>query len=334
MKKQKENYINTIKEKFTSTNVLVIGDIMVDEYILGKVKRISPEAPIPILNYTEERKIAGGASNVAHNISSLGSNVMMAGVIGNDIEGIWLLDYLKGKNISIGGIVTEEGRSTIVKRRFATKSQQLLRVDIEECREIAIETENIILAYLKKHINKIDAVILSDYNKGVFTSGIFISKIIEICLINNVIVGIDSKRKNIEAFRDATFVKPNNLELEQAIGIRIKDDESLNKAGQIYLERSGVQTLLVTRGAKGISLFQKNMKRKDYPSKAAQVYDVTGAGDTVISIITLGIACGLSMEESIVLGNIAASVVINKVGTIPITSEELIGKLYEIENIK
>lgn len=324
-----ERYEQIIRNKFTQLNVMVIGDVMVDEYVTGKVDRISPEAPIPVLNYKDMSRIAGGASNVAHNIATLGSNVYIVGVVGRDDAGKWLKEHLEICGINTKGLLEEDERPTTVKRRFATKSQQLLRVDIEKSNSIAIDTENEVLEFLYGKIHKIDAVVLSDYRKGMLASPEFVRKIIHICNQYNVIISIDSKSSNIEAFENATFVKPNNLELEQAVNIKINDEDTLNEAGMCYLTRSKAKALMVTRGAKGISIFRKDKERKDYPSKAVQVYDVTGAGDTVISTVTLGIASGLDIEEAIILGNLAASVVINKVGTVPIWAEELVGKIYE-----
>lgn len=324
-----EKYKKVIKEKFSQAEIMVIGDLMVDEYVLGNVTRISPEAPIPILNYKQQKRIAGGASNVAFNMASLGSKVMVAGVLGNDDAGEWLKGHMKKYGINVEGIVGENERPTTVKRRFATKNQQLLRVDIEETQAIYADTEKKIINVLQNSIGNLKAVVLSDYQKGMFTNSKFVRELISICRKNDVIITIDSKSNDIEAFEGATFVKPNNLELEKAVGIKIVDEKTLDEAGECYLRRSGAKALMVTRGAMGISLFMDGSKRKDFPSKAVQVYDVTGAGDTVISTVTLGMAAGLSLEEAIVLGNIAAGIVISKVGTAPVESKELLEMIYE-----
>ncbi|MGN6711811.1 bifunctional heptose 7-phosphate kinase/heptose 1-phosphate adenyltransferase [Anaerocolumna jejuensis] len=327
-----QKYENVLKDKLSSLNVLVVGDVMVDEYVIGKVSRISPEAPIPVLNYKEEKRIAGGASNVSQNLALLGCNVTMAGVVGNDDAGIWLKHYLNSVNINTDGLFTDSDRPTTVKRRFATKSQQLLRVDLEETSDVSDVFRQNVIKLLKENLNYYNAVVLSDYTKGVFASPVFVADIINICNENNICISIDSKSCNIEAFKNATFVKPNNLELEQAVGIKITDDESLDRAGGTYLTRSGAKALIVTRGANGISVFDSERGRRDFPSKAVQVYDVTGAGDTVISTVTAGITCGLELDEAVVLGNLAASVVISKIGTASITAQELLGKIYDEEN--
>lgn len=326
MRPEKQEMI--IRESFHKRNVLIIGDIMVDEYVTGKVSRISPEAPIPILNFAASDRIAGGASNVAHNVAELGSQVTMLGVLGDDAAGEWLREHLQSRGIQTDGLIVEKGRPTTIKRRFATKSQQLLRVDLEDTEPIKPSTRNILLAMLEKAVDTTDAVILSDYQKGVLASSDFVKQIIAVCRAHGTIITIDSKSSAIEAFEHATFVKPNNLELEAAVGIKITDDESLNAAGNRYLKRSGADALLVTRGAKGISVFEAGKVRRDYPSKAVQVYDVTGAGDTVISAATLGLAGGMTLEEAVILGNAAAGVVISKAGTVPVTAGELIACIH------
>lgn len=324
----KEKMIGTV-EVFSNKKVLVIGDLMVDEYITGKVSRISPEAPVPVLNFKAKALEAGGASNVANNIRSLGSEVYVIGTAAEDEAGNWLRARLAENGMHTDGIFAEEDRPTSVKTRFATKGQQLLRMDNEKIGCISDATQKKILSYLSEHSNEIDAVVLSDYKKGVLEDGNFVAEIIRICNEHQILISIDSKSRNIKAFKNADFVKPNNLELEEAVGIKITDEDSLNKAGNIYLEKSQAKCLIVTRGAAGISVFLPGECRKDYSSKAVQVFDVTGAGDTVISTITLGMISGLNVGEAVRMANFAASVVISKVGTAPITREELVRRIYE-----
>lgn len=316
-----------IREDFRRLNVLIIGDVMVDEYVTGKVSRISPEAPIPVLNFKAVERIAGGASNVAYNVAELGGRVAMLGVLGDDAAGKWMLEHLQSRQIKTDGLVVETGRPTTIKRRFATKSQQLLRVDMENTEPIKAAAREKLLSMLEQAADSADAVILSDYQKGVLASADFVKQIIAVCKAHQLIVTVDSKSSEIAAFQHASFVKPNNLELEAAVGIKITDDKSLDAAGDYYLKKSGAEALIVTRGANGISLFETGKQRRDYPSKAVQVYDVTGAGDTVISAATLGLTSGMTLEEAVILGNTAAGVVISKAGTVPITAEELIKEI-------
>ena len=324
------NCIDIIKNEFSKKNIVVMGDMMVDEYITGKVKRISPEAPVPVLNYSETRRTAGGASNVVKNIRTLGANVWAVGIAANDEAGIWLRSYFDELGVNSEGIVEDANRPTIIKTRYATKGQQLLRVDNEVCGDIAESTKEKVLRFLVKNAELIDGVIMSDYCKGIFDDGDFVRNIIKVCNENHIFVSIDSKSKNIACFAGADFVKPNNLELEAAVGVQIVDDESLEKAGRIYLEKAGINELVVTRGARGISVFEKNVTRRDFAAaEEIQVFDVTGAGDTVISTITLSRVCGIAMDDAIKLANVAAGVVISKVGTVSIHQKELLERLNE-----
>lgn len=322
-----KNFREHIENGFGNKRIMIIGDLMVDEYITGKVSRISPEAPVPILNYRESRREAGGASNVAHNIKALGASTLMVGVIGEDDAGIWLEEHLSQSGIETEGIVRQTDKPTSIKTRFATKGQQLFRMDNEDVECIAKETQEKIIAYLQKELDQCQAVILSDYKKGVLNQESFVKRIILLCNQHHVLVAIDSKSRKIEAFENADFVKPNNLELEEAVNIRITDEASLDRAGRHYLEKSKAKALVVTRGAAGISVFLPEQKRCDYEAQAAQVFDVTGAGDTVISVITLGMVCGLPIGEAVRLANLAASVVVSKVGTYAITGKDLLKRI-------
>lgn len=325
----KERYIGKIRNEFARKKVLVIGDLMVDEYIMGKVRRISPEAPVPVLDYRARKLEAGGASNVAHNINGLGAKVSIAGTAAEDEAGRWLREHFREMGIDTGGVLAERDRPTTIKTRYATKGQQLLRMDNEDAHGIHGETQEKITVYLQKHIAEYDAVVLSDYKKGVLEDADFVKGIIALCNANHVLTAVDSKSRHISAFQNADFVKPNNLELEEAVNIHIEDDETLDLAGRKYLEESGAKALVVTRGSRGISVFEPMRGRADYPAKDVQVYDVCGAGDTVISTITMGMACGLSIGEAVRLANLSAGVVINKVGTAAITVPELVRSIYE-----
>ena len=329
MSNLQELFVDKVLNEFKTKNVLVIGDIMIDEYITGKVRRISPEAPVPVLELQKRCLEAGGASNVAHNIKNLGANVLIVGVAGDDEAGRWLREHFASLGINADGIMSEAGRPTTLKIRYATKGQQLLRMDNEIIKNITKRTEAQMLSYLESNIKRLHAVVLSDYKKGVLNNGSFVQKIIKLCNENNVLVSVDSKSRNIAAFENADFVKPNNLELEEAVGIRIEDEQSLNQAGIRYLKKSGARALIVTRGNKGISLFCPDKERKDFPAKDVQVFDVCGAGDTVISTISMGLISGLELQDAIRLANLAAGIVISKSGTAAVTPNELIRGIHE-----
>lgn len=315
------------KKTFMEKRVMVIGDIMVDEYITGSVKRISPEAPVPVLDFKEKTLQAGGACNVANNLRKLGATVYVCGVANTDYAGNWLRGYLKDLDINTDGIVCEDGRVTTLKTRYATKGQQLLRVDSEKCGGIEKKTEEKILKCLYEIIKDLDAVVLSDYRKGVLEDTLFVKQIISVCNENDVLISIDSKSSNIEAFAGADFVKPNNLELEAAVNIKIDSDETFAMAGEKYLNMSGAKALVVTRGSKGISIFFPEKETETFPARDVQVYDVCGAGDTVISTITMCMISGLSIQESARVANAAAGIVISRVGTVPVSVDELMENL-------
>ena len=322
-----------IETEFKKKRVIVIGDLMVDEHVTGKVRRISPEAPVPVLSFGEIRRTAGGASNVVKNVRTLGAQVCALGVAAEDEAGLWLREFFRRIGAGIDGILSDE-RPTIIKTRYATKGQQLLRVDHEVSTDISARAKERMLAFLRTRIGRTDAVILSDYCKGVFADSIFVREIIGMCREHHVFVSIDSKSREIECFAGADFVKPNNLELEAAAGVEIVDDESLNRAGACYLKRAGIDRLIVTRGANGISVFERGCRRMDFAADhEAQVYDVTGAGDTVISTSSLALVCGMSLLEAMRLANTAAGIVISRAGTVSIGWEELLKNVRKKEAV-
>ena len=231
--------------------------------------------------------------------------------------------------IDFSGVFPEVGRPTTVKTRFATRGQQLLRVDREDNRCISAETQKAILAYLEERLPGCDALVISDYRKGVLASTDFVRSVTTLCAKHNAVCCIDSKSREIEAFAGMDFVKPNNLELEAAVGIKIDGDEALERAGRVYLEKSGTKALVVTRGARGISVFEPGRDRQDFAARPHEVFDVTGAGDTVISTIALGLVSGMDLYSSVQLANLAASVAISRVGTVPVTGEELVRRIRE-----
>ena len=327
MSRADSHVVSKIEEEFCKKTILVIGDLMVDQYIVGRVSRISPEAPVPILKFSNKILEVGGACNVAHNLKSLGCNVLIAGVAADDEAGTWLKNHLAGANIDTKCVIAEEGRPTTLKVRYATKGQQLLRVDYEKTDEILDETKHKILDFIAMYSDRIDGVIMSDYRKGVLNSERFIKEVVDLCRRYRIMTSIDSKSRDISAFENIDIVKPNNIELENAVNVKINDDDSLNKAGELYLARSKARILLVTKGARGISVFVKGERRADYPAAEVQVYDVTGAGDTVISTTLMAVLSGMTIGEAAKLANVAAGIVISKVGTAAVTRDELIERI-------
>ena len=317
MKKQR---LLEILEKFNNVKIAVVGDMMLDDYIIGVVERISPEAPVPVVRVVEEKFVLGGAANVVSNLAALGAKTISYGVVGNDFNGERLIQTLKEKGIDISGIIKSEERPTIVKRRIIGGHQQLLRIDWEDNKNISIEQENEIIEGIRKNIGELDAIILSDYDKGVLTERVA-KEIIKIAKENGKIVTVDPKPKNAKNYKGATSMTPNRKEAMECMGLdKIKDVYQL---GKDLKEKLNLSNLLITRSEEGMSLFL-NEEIKNIPTYAKEVYDVTGAGDTVISVFTLAAATGVDWHEAAKIANTAAGVVVGRVGTSTVTKEEII----------
>lgn len=315
---QNNNLKNTL-DNFTKIKIGVVGDLMLDDYIIGEVNRISPEAPVPVVNVKEERFVLGGGANVAHNISVLDAKAICFSVIGKDDNGERLLKTLKEKNIDTCGIIQSESLPTIVKRRILAGTQQLLRIDWEDAKAISEELENELLKKFKDNIDELDAVILSDYDKGILTSRVA-KEIIKLCRDKNIIVTVDPKPKNALNYIGATSITPNRKEALECLGLTKTDNFEL--LGKELKEKLQLDTLLLTKSEEGLSLFTD--KTENIPTFAQEVYDVTGAGDTVISVFTLAVASGVSWYEAAKIANTAAGVVVAKVGTSTATKGEIL----------
>lgn len=316
----KKERLLEILEKFRDIKIAVVGDMMLDDYIIGTVDRISPEAPVPVVKVTQERFVLGGAANVVNNLSALGAQTVSYGVIGHDEGGDRLLNSFREKNIGTDGIVRSGDRPTIVKRRIIAGHQQLLRIDWEESGHISKSCEDIIIGNIEKNIGNLHAIILSDYDKGVLTERVA-KEIIRIANANNVIVTVDPKPKNAMNYVGATSMTPNRKEAIECLGKpEIKDVHEIGKA---LKEKLNLKNLLLTRSEEGMSLFEDG-KIWDIPTFAKEVYDVTGAGDTVISVFTLAAAAGVDYHEAAKIANVAAGVVVGRVGTSTATKEEIV----------
>lgn len=315
----KKDRLLEILNKFDNINIAVVGDMMIDDYIIGSVDRISPEAPVPVVKVIEERFVLGGAANVINNLSTLGAKTTSYGVIGNDFSGDRLINTLKSKGIDASNIVRDDNRPTIVKRRIIGGHQQLLRIDWEDNSPISSEHEDAIINGIKNNIKNIDAIILSDYDKGVLTKRVA-TEIIKIAKENNVIITVDPKPKNAINYSGATSMTPNRKEAMECLGdSSIKD---IYKLGEELKTKLNLTNLLLTRSEEGMSLFEEQVT--DIPTYAKEVYDVTGAGDTVISVFTLAAATGVSWHEAAKIANTAAGVVVGRVGTSTVTKEEIL----------
>ncbi len=320
--------------KFSSTGILVIGDLMVDQYIWGKVKRISPEAPVPVVEVTGENLQLGGAANVANNIISLGGKVFIAGVIGQDDLGKLLINKFAEKGFSTDGIVIDEKRPTTVKTRVIAHSQQVVRFDREVKADISKSTLSLLLDYVKSCLPHIKGIIISDYSKGLITRSL-IKKIREIAGPNKFIA-VDPKVGHFEYYRGASLITPNLNEASFGSGIEIVDDETLIAAGSMLLKKLQCKAVMITRGDEGMSLFEKSGRITHIPTCAREVYDVTGAGDTVIATLTLSHAAGAKLTDAAITANHAAGIVVGEVGTSVATQRGILNsiKTCKLEIIK
>lgn len=309
-------------ERFPKTKILVIGDLMVDRFVRGKVSRISPEAPVPVVQVKEETDLPGGAGNVIMNLSALNSQVICCGVIGPDINGQNLLRRFQNQGIKTEGIIADSARSTTVKTRVIAEHQQVVRFDYEDTHDVSPSVEKEIQRFIENTISNVDGVILSDYGKGVIIKPILTQTIACAKKFKKPIC-VDPKIEHFLFYKKVTCITPN---LAEAMGgmhrTRLNGKEDVTELGRAILKKLGAESVLITRGEDGMTLFERN-KITHIPAKAQEVYDVTGAGDTVISVLTLALACGASLIHAAALSNIAAGIVVGKLGTATVSPDEL-----------
>ncbi len=312
-------------DKFPKAKILVVGDLMVDYYMWGNVSRISPEAPVPVVEVTDESIRPGGAANVFNNIVALEGQADLCGVIGADESGRWLQQEVKRCGANIEGLVSEDHRPTIQKTRIVAHSQQVVRYDREKRHPISSSTQHKIFEFI---LNKIegnhgcDCLVLSDYAKGVITQELT-KDLLSLAKKNGVPTIVDPKVNHMDYYREVTVVTPNHLEASQASGVDIINEQSLLEAGHRLLRRLNCESVLITRGEKGMSLFEKNGEVTHIPTMAKAVFDVTGAGDTVVGTLALGLAAGATLTEAATLANYAAGVVVGIVGTATVSRQML-----------
>jgi len=309
-------------KKFKNTGILVIGDLMVDQYIWGKVKRISPEAPVPVVEVTNENLLLGGAANVAHNILSLGGKVCIAGTVGSDDIGKVLINKFSESGINTDGIVIDKDRPTTVKTRVIAHSQQVVRFDKEIKSDISHATLSLILDYVKDCLPRIKGIIVSDYCKGMITKTL-IAKILHLAG-SRVFVAVDPKIGHFEYYRGADLITPNINEASFGSGVDVVDEKTLVAAGKTLLKKLHCGALVITRGDEGMTLFERSGRVTHIPTCAREVFDVSGAGDTVIAALTLSHSAGASLRDAAIIANHAAGVVVGKVGTAVATREEIL----------
>jgi len=320
--------LKIILDSMSSKSIMVIGDLMLDEYIWGHVERLSPEAPVPVIEVQEESYKLGGAGNVANNLLSLGAKAAVSSVIGRDKHGEILSGILGDLNIPPENIFEDKDRKTIVKTRIIAHTQQIARVDKEDRTLISAELRSRIISSVKSSISTNHAIIISDYGKGVIGKEL-IDEIVKIAKENHVIVCVDPKERNFQHYKDVNIITPNTKELSFGSGIKVEDYHDTIRAAQKVKQGLGCETVLVTRGEHGMSLFDKDSPPTDIPTRAKAVFDVTGAGDTVIACFTLALSSGATPKEAAIIANVAAGVVVGKVGAASVAWQELFDMCME-----
>jgi len=333
--------LKKIINNFHKVNILVVGDLILDEYIWGSVDRISPEAPVPVVWANKRTYVPGGAANVAGNINSLDGGVCLVGIIGKDKNKDILLSELKKRKISTQGIFVEPNRHTTVKTRIVAGHQQVVRVDWEHTHSLAQKLNQKILGFMQKNIHDFDAIVIEDYGKGVINEQL-LKELILLAHAHKKIITVDPKEEHFQYYHGVTSITPNRKELENAIrNLKIKDttnrfrlnldrlftDKDIDLAAAEIIKYLDLDSLLVTLGEQGMRLFEKSGHMTHIPTVAQEVFDVSGAGDTVIACFTLALACGATRLQAAHIANFAAGIVVGKLGTAVTNRKELIQRI-------
>jgi len=312
--------INEIIDNFNEKRVLVLGDLMLDKYLWGHVARISPEAPVPVVEVKKDTFCLGGAGNVSRNLESLGALSILVGVVGKDPDGEWIRNATPNNQ----GIITDSDRPTTVKTRIIAQQQQVVRVDQEKKNPISPRIEKKIFKIIQQE--KYDGILISDYNKGTLTKSLM-DKILPFARKEKIPVFVDPKVENFFFFSPIMLINPNHIEAEKIVHHPCITDTQVEKAGQKMLSQIETKYLILKRGELGLSVFEKGKIPFHIPTIAKEVYDVTGAGDTVIAAVCLALLSGASILEAAVIANTAAGIVVGKIGTATVTTGELIEAL-------
>lgn len=326
MKNQSFSRLKEIVSNFKNARVMVIGDLILDEFIWGRVDRISPEAPVPVVWVDRESFMPGGASNVANNIAALGGKVDVVGVVGNDESGGVLKSEIGKRGVNTDGIFTDNTRPTVLKTRVIAHKQQVVRIDKELIREIPPKIISRILTYVRRRIKDIDILIIEDYGKGIITPAL-LKGIIPIAKRYKKIIAVDPKQDHFAFYKNVTVITPNTDEASKASGVKIEGRKSVEEAGRRLLKKLRCKTVLVTLGEKGMALFKEGRRTVFIPTAAQEVFDVCGAGDTVIGVFSLALASGAKDVEAAHIANCAAGIVVGKVGINIVTEDELLKRM-------
>lgn len=318
----KDKALLDILANFSSKRVLILGDVMLDEYIWGEVRRISPEAPVPVVEIRQRTYAPGGAGNAAATTAGLGGRAILAGIVGEDAQAAMLREALSRCGVEGGGLVTAPDRPTTTKTRIIAYNQQVVRADYEECGPLAPQMEETLLGWVEKHLGQADALLLSDYAKGVITPRIA-EEVIRLAREADRPIIVDPKGRDYRKYRGATVVTPDTKEAQLALNHLLNPPDDLLEMGRQLLTLLQGSAILITKGPEGMTLFDFDHEAVHIPTMARHVYDVTGAGDTVAATLSLALAAGSTLEQGARLANTAAGIVVSKVGTATVTLDEL-----------
>jgi D-beta-D-heptose 7-phosphate kinase/D-beta-D-heptose 1-phosphate adenosyltransferase len=318
--------IREVVEGIGRARVLVLGDIMVDEYLFGSVDRISPEAPVPVVEVTNTRTQVGGAANVAANIRALGDEPILVGAVGSDDAAVTLCGLLKERSISPDSLVEDNSRPTTLKTRLIAHSQQVVRFDRERRDPLDDAVERAVLARIESQIDTIGALIVSDYGKGVIKPSL-LKQVTDLCNERDIFIAVDPKETNFHNYRRVSLITPNHHEAGFAYGRKIQCEEDLQEVGQGLLTKLEARSILVTRGPAGMSLFSVDAQPTHIPTFARQVFDVTGAGDTVIATFVSAVCAGATLPEAAVFANAGAGYTVREIGTSTVAKDQLASEL-------
>ena len=341
--------LKRIVPRMRGKRIGVIGDLMLDRYLWGEAKRLSPEAAVPVVDFVEQSECLGGAGNVAANLAALGARVEAFGVVGSDEAGKALRNCLRAAGLSDRGVLPEPKRVTTVKTRIIAKNQHVVRVDVERREGLRRPTEERLFRIFLGAAKRLDALVLSDYDKGLITDN-FADRVLRACHMSKVAVFVNPKTSRLYSYRGARVIVCNTKQAEFFVQRSLTDDKSVEEAGRALLAHFGCSAALITRGPKGMSLFEESSPRHlhipatnfevtyarvgqrgvERGASGRQVFDLTGAGDTVLSVLALAAAAGASLEQAAVLANTAAGVVVGKLGTATVSPEELTRALNEM----
>jgi len=334
MKGQSFSKLKSIISGFTGKKMLVIGDLILDEFVWGRVSRISPEAPVPVVWVNNESFMPGGASNVANNINSLGAKAYLVGVVGNDERAGILKGELEHRGVNIDGIFTESQRPTILKTRVIAHQQQVVRIDREKVDPLKDATIKKISGFVEDIIDEMDGVVVEDYGKGLITPKL-LDRIVPLAKKKRKIITVDPKEEHFSYYRGVTLITPNNAEASRAVGFEIKDKQTLKKAGFELLKKLKARVVLITLGEGGMMVFEEGKAPKKIETIAQEVFDVSGAGDTVASSYVLSLVSNATSIQAAHIANCAAGIVVGKVGIAVVTQDEVIHRIKEeIEKAK